>query len=401
MNLTPDSLRNYIFIALVIITIIFIARPPSSSEVVSLNGAGSSFIYPLMSTWIPNFQNVYRNISVNYQSIGSGGGIRAIIDGTVDFAASDAPLNSEEYTNARDKGTIMHLPITIGAAVIAYNIPKLDGRLILSGEVVAKIYLGEISRWNDPAIRKLNPKISLPDKEIIVVKRSDGSGTTYMFTDYLSHVSDIWAKTIGKTKIFDFPTKIGDRGIAAKGNEGVTGAILQNPYSIGYIELTYALQNNIPYASLKNKAGNVVEANSTTISAAARSAYNSLPDSTSSWENVSIVNQDDPLAYPLSSFVYILVYLNQPSVNKANALKRWLSWITTNGQLFSESLHYAPLPESIINKNLEALKRISASKSLAPMVCCSPYSENIFHSIEQGISVFFIEIGRLNYDYPI
>ena len=398
MNFSLSAVKKYVLITLIIITLVFIARPPSSGEIISLNGAGSSFVYPLMATWIPNFQNAYRNISVNYQSIGSGGGIRAIIDGTVDFAASDAPLNSEEYTNARNRGTIVHLPITIGAAVIAYNIPELNGRLVLTGEIIAKIYLGEISKWNDPAIKELNPKLSLPDKEIIVVKRSDGSGTTYMFTDYLSHVNDEWAKTIGKTKIFDFPARVGDRGIAAKGNEGVTGAILQNPYSIGYIELTYALQNDIPYALLKNKAGNIVEANSTTISAAARSAFDYLPDSTSSWENVSIVNQDDPLAYPLSSFVYVLVYLNQPSVNKAKALKLWLTWITTNGQLFSESLHYAPLPEPIINKNLEAINKIGNPNTLSLTISYTLRNKVISSSIEQCVFTLLEEIENRVYN---
>jgi len=198
----------------------------------------------------------------------------------------------------------------------------------------------------------------LPDEEILVVKRSDGSGTTYIFTDYLSHVSDEWKERIGKTKIFDFPPEIGDRGLAAKGNEGVSSNINQNPYSIGYIELTYAIENNIPYALLKNKAGYVVDANATTIKAAAQAAFASLPNSTASWENVSIVDEDAPKAYPISSFVYVLVYAEQTDKTIAISLKKWLSWITTYGQDYSESLHYLPLPQLVIEKNLRAIKLI-------------------------------------------
>ena len=352
-----------VIVIIVIIAGVWYSMQPRE-EVIALNGAGSSFIYPLMSKWASEFHKANKNITINYQSIGSGGGIRAILDGTVDFAASDAPLNADEYSNATAKGTIIHLPITIGAVVIAYNIPDLEKRLILSGDVIADIYLGHITKWNDPRIQELNPDVTLPNEDIIVVKRSDGSGTTYVFTDYLSHVSDEWKNTIGKTKIFDFPGTIGDRGLSAKGNEGVTGVILQNPYSIGYIELTYAIQSELNFALLKNRAGNIVDANTTTIGAAAEGAYESLPESTASWENVTIVDQSTPNAYPISSFVYVLVYEEQKDSTKIEALKKWLTWITTDGQDYADPLHYVPLPESIRQKNLVAINNIHSTSEV-------------------------------------
>ena len=357
LEISGKRLFGLLLIAFIVISGAWYAFSPKV-ETFQLKGAGSSFIYPLMSVWSQQFHKLHNNITVNYQSIGSGGGIRAIIDGTVNFAASDAPMNRDEYSNATVKGTIMHLPITVGAAVLAYNLPDIKKRIVLSGEVVAEIYLGEIVKWNDPKIQALNPSVTLPDQDIIVVKRSDASGTTYMFTDYLSHVSEEWKNRIGKTKIFSFPPEIGDRGLTAKGNEGVTGVIYNNPYSIGYIELTYALESDVQYALLKNSAGNVVDANSTTISAAAKGAFSSLPDSAASWENVSIVDVNTSLAWPISSFVYILVYEEQHNAETAEVLKEFLSWITSDGQNISDSLHYAPLPQEIINKNLAAINRI-------------------------------------------
>ena len=325
---------------------------------VTLMGAGATFPYPLISKWVQEFHKIYPNITINYQAIGSGGGIRAIIEQTVDFAGSDAPLNREEFENASAKGTILHIPETIGAVVIAYNIPGLNGRLKLTGEIIADIYLGKISKWNDSKIAGLNPDINLPDEEIIVVKRSDGSGTTYIFTDYLSSVSEEWRSTIGKTKIFNFVEDIGDRGLAAKGNQGVTGAIKQNPYSIGYIELAYAIQNNIPVAMIKNRDGYFVEPNITTISAAAAGFAANLPKPWESWENVSIVNAPGKLAYPLSSFSYLLVYAEQEDYLKFIALKKWLLWIITEGQEYADDLLYVPLPKEVVELDMQAIERI-------------------------------------------
>ena len=327
-------------------------------NIVQLLGAGATFPYPLIFKWTQEFRKIYPNITVNYQAIGSGGGIRAIIEQTVDFGASDVPLNNKEFEEARKKGTILHVPETIGAIAIVYNIPELNGRLKLSGEVLADIYLGKIAKWNDPRIASLNPGLNLPDQDIIVVKRSDGSGTTYIFTDFLSAVSEEWKTLIGPTKIFDFPDNIGDRGIAAKGNQGVSGVIQQNPYTIGYIELAYAIQNNFPVALIRNKDGYFVEPNITTIQAAAAGIVQQLPKPWDSWENVSIVYAPGKLAYPLSSLSYILVYAEQRDYRKCLALKKWLSWIVTEGQKFAEELHYVPLPQEIIQLDLLAIEHI-------------------------------------------
>ena len=331
------------------------------SERINLVGQGSSFVYPLMSAWTCVFSKLRRNITVNYQSTGSGAGIRAILDGTVDFAASDAPMNHDEWSKARSRGVILQFPITIGAVVVAYNIPDIDQRIKLSGEILAKIYMGEISKWNDPEIEKINLGLRLPDKEIYVVKRSDGSGTTYVFTDFLSAVSVEWREKYGKTKIFQNEKKIGDRGISAKGNEGVAQSIQQTPYSIGYIELAYAIETGMSYALLQNRDGVFVDANTTTIASAAANAYRNLPDPSQSWENVTMVYQPGNLSYPISSFVYMIVYQNQTDVRKALALRDWISWILTSGQDFADDLLYVPLPENVREIGLSAAERITSA----------------------------------------
>lgn len=328
-------------------------------QVIKLHGAGATFPYPLISLWAKEFHDEYPNITVEYQAIGSGGGIRAILDKTVDFAGSDAPLNPNEYANASRIGTIMHIPETLGGVVIAYNIPNLNGRLKLTGEIIAEIYLGNISKWNDPRIREVNPNLNLPDKDIIVVKRSDGSGTTYIFTDYLSNVSEAWRERIGKTKIFSFPDRIGNRGLSAPGNPGVTQMIIQNPYSIGYIELAYAHQQNMTTALIRNRDGYFVEGNLTTISAAAAGASKSLPLPWEPWFNATIVNSPGKLSYPISSFTYILVYREQYDYKKFLALKLWLKWILTKGQDYAPTLLYPKLPHEVIKLGLLAVDSLT------------------------------------------
>ncbi len=327
-------------------------------EVIKLNGAGATFPYPLISLWAKEFHEEYPNITVEYQAIGSGGGIRAILDQTVDFAGSDAPLNPNEYANASRIGTIMHIPEALGGVVIAYNLPGLNGRLKLTGDIIADIYLGNISKWSDPRIKNINPELNLPDRDIIVVKRSDGSGTTYIFTDYLSNVSETWRDYIGKTKIFSFPDKIGNRGLSAPGNPGVAQMILQNPYSLGYIELAYAHQQNMTTALIRNKEGYFVEGNLTTISAAATGAAQALPLPWESWSNITIVNAPGKLAYPISSFTYILVYREQHDFKKYLALKKWLTWILTKGQEYAPELLYPKLPPEIVELGLQAVNSL-------------------------------------------
>ncbi len=356
-------------------------------QVIKLNGAGATFPYPLISLWAKEFHEEYPNITVEYQAIGSGGGIRAILDQTVDFAGSDAPLNPDEYANATRLGTIMHIPETLGGIVMVYNIPGLNGRLRLTGEIIASIYLGDISRWNDPRIQSINPGLNLPDKSIIVVKRSDGSGTTYIFTDYLSNVSKAWRDYIGKTKIFAFPDKVGNRGLSAPGNPGVAQMILQNPYSIGYLELAYAYQQNMTTALIRNRDGYFVEGNLTTISAAAAGAAKSLPLPWESWSNVTIVNAPGKLAYPISSFTYILVYKEQSDYNKYLALKKWLTWILTKGQDYAPNLLYPKLPPEVVELGLLAINSLTyIGKSLG--------TESIPNNSFHGASAILYTIVR-------
>jgi len=345
-------------VAILMVLAIFFAGCIGEEERITITGAGATFPYPLIAKWADEYNKITDGkVRINYQSIGSGGGIRQIIAKTVDFGASDAPMNPEEFE--KTKG-ILHIPETIGAVVIAYNLP-IEGRLRLSGDVIADIYLGKITRWNDRRIAELNPNVELPDEEIIVVKRADGSGTTFIFTDYLSSVSKEWKERIGRGKVFSFPKAIGDRGVQAKGNEGVTAVIKQNLYSIGYIELAYAIQNNITFALLKNKAGNFVDANSETIAAAATSIAEKLPRGDESWYGVSIVNSDGENAYPIASFSYLLVYkdLSYMPEKKAKALVKFLKWVVTDGQRYAESLHYVPLPKEVVKRDLETISMIS------------------------------------------
>jgi len=359
------------------------------AQVIKLKGAGATFPYPLISLWAKEFHEEYSNITVEYQAIGSGGGIRAILDQTVDFAGSDAPLNPNEYANASKIGTIMHIPETLGGVVMAYNLPGLNGRLRLTGEIIADIYLGNISKWNDPRIQAINPDLNLPDRDIIVVKRSDGSGTTYIFTDYLSNVSKAWREYVGKTKIFSFPDKVGNRGLSAPGNPGVAQMIIQNPYSLGYIELAYAHQQNMTTALIRNKDGYFAEGNLTTISAAAAGAAKSLPLPWESWSEVTIVNAPGKLAYPISSFTYILVYREQCDYKKYLALKTWLEWILTKGQDYAPELLYPKLPQEVVELGLLAVKSlIYTSGSL---------STGSFHSYEINNPNNALRSSTINY----
>jgi phosphate ABC transporter phosphate-binding protein len=275
----------------------------------------------------------------------------------VDFGASDAPMKPEEHERAPG---ILHIPETIGAIVIAYNVPGLEERLRLSGDIIVDIYLGKIVKWNDPKIAELNPGVELPDQEIILAKRADGSGTTFIFTDYLSSISEEWQQNVGKGKVFNFAKTIGERGVQAKGNEGVTAVIKQTPYSLGYIELTYALQNDVTYALLRNKAGNFVDANFDTIANAATSVAPNLPKGDESWYSVSIVDADGDYSYPIASFTYILVYkdLSYMDSEKAQALVDFLTWMVTEGQQYSSNLYYVPLPEEVRQHNLETISMI-------------------------------------------
>jgi phosphate transport system substrate-binding protein len=311
---------------------------PAAVENIDMQGAGATFPYPLYSKWVAEYQKVDPRVRINYQSIGSGGGIRQITEKTVDFGASDAPMNAEEI--AKTGGKIVHIPTTLGAVVVAYNLPGVSG-LAFSPEVVAGIFLGEIKTWNDKKIAKLNPGAKLPKDAITIAYRSDGSGTTAVFTDYLSKVSAAWKEKVGAGKSVKFPV-----GLGAKGNEGVAGQLKTTPGSLGYVELAYAKQTDITFAKLENHAHKVVEPSLEAISAAAASVSGSMPEDL----RVSITDAPGDAAYPISAFTYILVYEDQTNATKGKALAEFLWWAVHQGQSLGPALHYATLPAEVVAK---------------------------------------------------
>ncbi len=312
-----------------------------------LNGAGATFPYPIYSKWFSQYHEQHPDIEINYQSIGSGGGIRQVTAGTVDFGASDGPMSDEQL--AASKVKLIHLPTVLGSVVPAYNIPGFKGELKFTPDVIAGIYLGKITSWNDPAIAKANPGTSLPNQSIIVVHRSDGSGTTYIFTDYLSKVSSDWKNQVGKGTSVSWPP--GEMG--AKGNEGVAGMIRQMDGAFGYVELIYALQNNITFGSVKNAAGSFVKASLDSTTAAAAS-MKALPADF----RVSITNAPGKDSYPIASFTWLLVPTDWKDKNKQKVFVDFLTWMLDQGQTFTAQLNYAPLPDAVKLKEREAIKTI-------------------------------------------
>jgi len=312
----------------------------------TLNGAGATFPYPMYSKWFSEYHKLHPDIEVNYQSIGSGGGIRQVIAGTVDFGASDGPMTDDQLKEAKTK--ILHFPTVLGADVPAYNIPGVTAELKFTPEALAGIFLGKISKWNDKAITGANPGVNLPDRDIIVVHRSDGSGTTYIWTDYLSKVSPEWQSQSGKGTSVKWPV-----GLGGKGNEGVAGSIRQLQGSIGYVELIYAVQNNIAYGSVRNAAGNFVKASLESVTAAAASAPKMPEDF-----RVSITNAPGKDAYPISSFTWLLIPSQSKDAAKGKILSDFLNWMVTDGQKMTASLSYAPLPDAVVQKEKEAIKQV-------------------------------------------
>ena len=324
---------------------------------VTINGAGATFPFPLIDTWRVDYQKVQPEVNINYQSIGSGGGVKQFTEKTVDFGASDAPLTQNE--SQKVPGAV-HIPETIGSVVAAYNIPSIpDKGLKLSGEVLADIFLGKISKWNDPKIQSLNTNKTLPGDDIVVVHRSDGSGTTFVWTDYLSSASPAWKEQFGKGKSVQWPV-----GIGAPGNEGVANAIKGTPNTIGYIELSYALTTNTPFAFIQNKEGAFVEATLASTKAAVQSYVASLPKGDGVWTNVSLVNAPGADSYPIASFSYLLLYKElstDPNLDqaKAKALVDFISWAITEGQKTAEGLDYVPLPEGVVKLDQHTLKSLT------------------------------------------
>jgi phosphate transport system substrate-binding protein len=318
---------------------------PSAAQT-KLNGAGATFPYPIYSKWFNQYHQQHPDIEINYQSIGSGGGIRQVTAGTVDFGASDGPMTDQQLADAKFK--ILHLPTVLGAVVPAYNIPGVKGELKFTPDVIAGIYLGKITAWNDPAIGKVNPGVSLPNQPIVVVHRSDGSGTTYIFTDYLSKVSAEWRDSVGKGTSVRWPV-----GLGAKGNEGVAGMVRQMDGAFGYVELIYALQNNITFGSVKNAAGTFVKASLDSTTAAAASMKSMPADF-----RVSITNAPGKDAYPIASFTWLLIPADWKDKNKQKIIVDFLNWMLDQGQTMTADLNYAPLPDGVKQKEHEAIKTI-------------------------------------------
>ena len=316
----------------------------------TLNGAGATFPYPIYSKWFSEYHNLHPDIQFNYQSIGSGGGIRQVIAGTVDFGASDGPMSDQLLAEAQKAlGTkVLHMPTVLGAVVPAYNIPGVSAELKFTPEALAGIFLAKINKWNDKAIASANPDVKLPDQDIVVIHRSDGSGTTFIFTDYLSKVSPDWQSQVGKGTSVKWPV-----GLGGKGNEGVAGMIRQMSGAIGYVELIYAVQNKIPYGSVKNAAGNFVKASLESVTAAAASVKDMPPDF-----RVSITNAPGKDAYPISSFTWLLIPEKSKDPSKGKILADFLNWMLDDGQKMTSQLSYAPLPESVAQKEKTAIKQI-------------------------------------------
>jgi phosphate transport system substrate-binding protein len=329
----------------------------------SLSGAGSTFIYPLMSSWTVQYHNLFPNIQVNYQSIGSGGGIAGLEGHTIDYAASDAPLKGTDITKSPNALTI---PATIGSVTVAYNLPKISQGILLTGDVIAAIYNGSITMWNDPKIVNLQTNATaaanLPAKSILVVHRSDGSGTTFTFTGFLSEDSRSWNASIGQGKTVAWPV-----GLGANGNAGVAGVVQGTKYTIGYVELAYALQNKMTVAAVKNPAGNFVLPTLAT-SAAAASALATYPAGLGDWSKVNLLNQPGPNTYPIVTFTYIFVYqelnvntgqTSGTSLNGATALVQFLWWVVNTGQQTSASLSYVPLPANLVTLDEQSISSIT------------------------------------------
>ena len=328
-----------------------------AQSAVTINGAGATFPFPLIDTWRVEYQKVKPDVNINYQSIGSGGGVKQFTEKTVDFGATDAPLTQNESQKA--PGAV-HIPETIGSVVAAYNLPGIpDKGLKLTGEVLADIFLGKITKWNDPKIQSLNTDKTLPGDDIVVVHRSDGSGTTFVWTDYLSSASPAWKDQLGKGKSVEWPV-----GIGAPGNEGVANAIKGTPNTIGYIELSYALTTNTPFAFIQNKEGNFVEPSLNSTMAAVESYVATLPKGDGVWTDVTLVNAAGADSYPIASFSYLLLnkeLSTNPNLDqaKAKALVDFISWAITDGQKMAESLDYVPLPDGVVKLDQDTLKSLT------------------------------------------
>jgi phosphate transport system substrate-binding protein len=318
-----------------------------SAQTTKVTGAGATFPYPIYSKWFSEYNKLHPNVEINYQSIGSGGGIRQITNRTVFFGATDGPMTQEQLDAA--PGKILHFPTVLGADVPVYNIGGVDAQLKFSGPLLADIFLGKVTKWNDAAIAKLNPGVNLPSTDITVVHRSEASGTTYIWVDYLAKVSPEWKQKVGVSAAVNWPV-----GVGGKGNEGVSGLVKQTPGSIGYVELIYALQTKISYGTVQNSAGKFVNASTESVTAAAAEAAKQMPADF----RVSITNAPGDGAYPISSFTWLLLYESPSDKAQAKIMVDFINWALTDGQKFAPDLGYAPLPPSVIDLEKKALAKI-------------------------------------------
>ncbi len=340
------------FVAILIVGALMTGKSPVSQaspapDALLINAAGATFPYPIYSKWFDEYHKAHPDVQINYQSIGSGGGIQQLSAGTVDFGASDMPLNDKLL---QEKNLhIVQFPTVLGAVMPTYNIPGVNAELKFTPEALAGIYLGKITKWNDPAITGPNPGINFPADDIVVVHRSDGSGTTFVWTDYLSKVSPEWKSRVGSNTSVNWPV-----GLGGKGNEGVAGIIKQTPDSIGYVELIYALQNHLPYGLVKNSSGNYIKASLQTVTAAAAGASTEMQKDV----RVSITNAPGKDAYPICSFTYLLIPKKITDPNKEKAIKAFLHWMMTDGQNMVESLNYARLPKAVVAIETKSLAQV-------------------------------------------
>jgi len=322
----------------------------AAAQTMRINGAGATFPYPIYSKWFSEYNKIHSSVEINYQSIGSGGGIQQVTKQTVFFGASDGPMTPEQMLGA--PGKILHFPTVLGAVVPVYNIPNVNAELHFSGPLLADMFLGKITKWNDPAIARLNAGVSLPASDITVAHRADGSGTTYIWVDYLSKVSPEWKSKVGVATSVNWPTGVGGRG-----NEGVSALVRQTPGAIGYVELIYALQNKIAYGSVQNTGGEFVKASVSSVTAAAAEAAGKMPPDF----RVSITNAPGKGVYPISSFTWLLLYENAKDKAQAKTMVDFMKWALTEGQKYCADLGYAPLPEAVVKLEMAALGKIKIS----------------------------------------
>ncbi len=333
------SLAGIFIIGILLGTLSCFSGKRETGDAIKIQGAGSSFVNPLMQKWVSEYGKLNPNVRIDYQSIGSGGGVKQVKERTIQFGASDVAMSDEDLKSA--SGEIVHIPVILGAVVLTYNLAQVEKPLRFSPDVIADIFLGKIKRWDDARIKAENPEANLPAADITVVHRSDGSGTSAVFTNYLSKVNPEWKEKVGEGTSPSFPV-----GLGGKGNEGVTGQIKQTPNTIGYVELAYAVKNNLPVAEIKNKAGKYVVPNFETVTNAAAETINETPEDL----RFSITDAAGENAYPISSYVYVLVYKDQPDEVVGKTLVDFLTWGINDGERFAENLYYAPLPQEMVRR---------------------------------------------------